>query len=282
MRASAIIVSYRTGDVISLCLGSLSEAEGIDEIILVDNGNAATEVAALDVFIAAHPHARILRGQGNVGFAGGCNLGARAATGEALVFLNPDVVLAAGAVPRLIAALTAAPPPAIVGGDLRDGYGRPERGARRDRLTLWRAIVSFTGLSALERVSPVFRDFNRHRDPMPAGPVRVGAVSGALLCMRRADFESLGGFDEHFFVHVEDVDICRRAEDAGWPVLYAPGPHGVHVRSTAAVSKAEVERHKARGFARYFAKHARSPFDRALASLLGGLLLVILPLRARR
>lgn len=282
MRVCAVIVSFRTGPALTGCLASISGPRGIDEIVIVDNGNAAAETAALDAFAAANANARVLRGQGNIGFAAACNLGARAAASEALLFLNPDVALAPDAAVSLVAALAAAPPPAIVGGDLRDGFGQPERGARRERLTLWRAFVSFTGLSALERLLPVFRDFNRHRDPMPAAPIRVSAVSGALMCIRRADFDALGGFDERYFVHVEDVDLCRRAEDAGWPILFAPGPHGVHVRSTADMPAVEVERHKARGFARYFAKFARSPIDRALASIVGGLLLLILPMRARR
>lgn len=282
MRACAIIVSFRTGPALTACLASIAGACGLDEVVIVDNGNAAAEAAALDAFFSARANTRVLRGQGNIGFAAACNLGARAATGDVLIFLNPDVALAPDAASSLLAALAAAPPPAIVGGDLRDRYGQPERGARRERLTLWRAFVSFTGLSRLERLSSAFRDFNRHRDPMPAAPTRVSAVSGALLCIRRADFDALGGFDERYFVHVEDIDLCRRAEDAGWPVLFAPGPHGVHVRSTADAPAAEVERHKARGFAHYFAKFARSPLDRVLASIAGGLLLLILPMRARR
>lgn len=282
MRACAVIVSYRTGPALQACLDSVARAKALDEIVIVDNGNADAEVAAIDAFVSDHAHARVLRGQGNVGFAAACNLGARAAVSEALIFVNPDVALAPDAALRLLKVLNDAAPPALVGGDLRDAEGRPERGARRERLTLWRAFVSFTGLSRLERVWPVLRDFNRHRDPMPADPIVVGAVSGALMCLRRADFERLGGFDERYFVHVEDIDLCRRAEEAGWRVLFAPGPHGVHARSTSDLPSAELERHKARGFARYFAKFAQSPLERGVASIAGALLLMILPLRARR
>jgi len=274
--ASAIIVTYRTGPVLAQCLAAVARAEGIQQIIVVDNGSDAGEIAAMDA-AAADPRVRVLRGHGNVGFAAACNKGAREATGETLVFINPDVTLEPDAIARLSAVLAAAPPPAIVGGDLRDPEGRPERGGRRERLTLWRAFVSFTGISRLG-----FRDFNRHRDPMPSEPVPAGAVSGALLCVRRADFAALGGFDEGYFLHVEDVDLCRRAEEAGWRVLFAPGPHGVHMRSTSAISSADVARHKARGFKRYFSKFARSPIERALGGAVGAVLLVLLPLTARR
>ncbi len=277
MSACAIVVSYRTGAVLADCLDALAQNAALSEIVLVDNGNAPTEVATLDVFAGAHTHARLLRGQGNVGFAAACNRGAALAVSDVLIFVNPDAVLAPDAVARLCTALAVAPPPAIVGGDLRDAGGRPERGSRRDRLTLWRAFTSFTGLWRLEHLVPAFRDFNRHRDPMPAGPTRVGAISGALLGIRRADFAALGGFDEGYFLHVEDIDLCRRAEEAGWPVLFVPGPHGVHARSSSHAEGAVVARHKARGMARYFKKFARGPIEGALASLAGGVLLLLAP-----
>jgi len=268
----AIIVSYRTGASLAACLDALARADGLDEIVLIDNGNEPAEVQALDAFVINVPRARLERGQGNIGFAAACNLGARAAQSDVLVFVNPDAILTREAIPRLSAALQAAPPPAIVGGDLRDAHGASERGSRRDTLTLWRAFVAFTGLSVLGPLFPIFRDFNRHHDPLPAAPVRVGAVSGALMMMRRADFEVLGGFDEGYFVHVEDLDICRRAELAGWPVLFAPGPHGMHVRSTSAADPRELSRHKRRGMARYLKKFARAPIERTLANLAAAIL----------
>jgi N-acetylglucosaminyl-diphospho-decaprenol L-rhamnosyltransferase len=270
--ACAIVVSYRTGPALQDCLDSLARAAGLDEVILVDNGDAESESEVLDAFAAAHPHTRVIRGQGNVGFAAASNLAARRARSEALVFINPDVILAPDAIEKLAAALAAAPPPAIVGGDLRDAEGRPERGARRDRLTLWRGFVSFTGLSRFERVWPALRDFNRHRDPLPERAEPAGAVSGALMAVRRADFSAIGGFDEGYFLHVEDLDLCRRAEEAGWRVLFLPGPHGVHLRSTSAAAPGVVARHKAAGMARYFRKFARGPVERAAAELAGAFL----------
>lgn len=275
MSACAIIVSYRTGAVLADCLAAIVRAEGLDEIIIVDNGNGERETKTLDRFAASDARVRLVRGAGNIGFAAACNKAARAAKSDDLVFVNPDAILERDAIARLTSALAASRTPAIVGGDLRDADGRPERGSRRERLTLWRAFVSFSGLSRLERWAPVFRDFNRHTDPMPKGPTAVGAVSGALMAVRRADFETLGGFDEGYFVHVEDLDICRRAEEAGWQVLFVPGPHGRHVRSSSGVSQGDLARHKARGMARYFRKFARGPIEGALAALAGGFLTLV-------
>lgn len=277
MSACAVIVTYRTGPALHLCLEALANVAGLDEIIIADNGNPPEAEALLDARAAADARVRLLRGQGNVGFAAACNLAARQAKSEVLVFLNPDVMLEPDAVARLSIALSAAPPPAIIGGDLRDEGGQPERGGRRDRLTLWRAFVSFSGLSRLERVAPFLRDFNRHADPLPSAPIAVGAVSGALIATRREDFVALGGFDEAYFLHVEDLDLCRRAELAGWRILFAPGPHGVHRRSSSEAEAQTIARYKAESMARYFKKFAKGPIERALASVAGAFLLAVTP-----
>lgn len=275
LSVSVIVVSYFTGPCLGECLGALASAERVGEIVVVDNGNDPAGEQVIESFAAQVDRVRVLRGQGNVGFAAACNMGARQAAGEMLVFVNPDVILSPDAVARLCAALDEAPKPAIIGGDLRNEHGAPDRGSRRDHLTLWRAFVSVAGLSRFEGVIALLRDYNRRGDPLPLAPTQVGAISGALFAVRKADFESIGGFDEGYFLHFEDIDLCRRAENAGWAVLFAPGPHGVHVRSTSDVSAHEVRRHKARSAARYFVKHASGMVERILARAVGGILLLI-------
>ena len=77
MSVCAVIVSYRTGPPLELCLAALSRAEALDEIIIADNGNAPAAEAALDAFAAHDGRVRLLRGQGNIGFAAACNRAAR-------------------------------------------------------------------------------------------------------------------------------------------------------------------------------------------------------------
>ena len=139
MNATLIIVTYKTGSVLGECLAAAGRAEGVGDIVIVDNGNPAAESETIDAFAAQNSKVHIVRGQGNVGFAKACNLGVAQARGDPLVFVNPDVVLNLDAIAGITAALGAAPPPAVVGGDLRDDEGRPERGSRRERLTSWRA-----------------------------------------------------------------------------------------------------------------------------------------------
>lgn len=282
MRAVAIIVSYRTGPVLRDCLEALA-AQDVAEIVIVDNGDCVGDADQIDSFASANLRARVVRGQGNVGFAVGCNLGVAAASrgDDLLVFINPDVILAPGAVERLREAFHTAPAPTLVGGALFSPSGEPERGFWRDRVTLWRALVSFTGLSRLAGEGPALRDIHRHQQPLPDHSIEVGVVSGAFMALRRADFEALRGFDEGYFLHVEDIDLCRRVEAAGGRVVLQPAARGVHHRSSSDAPSEFVERCKARGFGRYFRKFARSWLERIVAEGVGAMLLIVLPARAR-
>lgn len=280
MAITAVTVSYQTGPVLRDCLDALIAAPEIGEIVLVDNGNPADVEAWLDQRALAEPRLKLTRGQGNIGFGAACNAGAKRASGDVLLFVNPDVILGSETARAMLAALDRTQGPALIGGDVRDAAGNPDRGTRRDRVTLWSAFVSFSGLSRLERISPAFRDLHRHGDPLPKEAAEFAHVSGALMMMRRADFERLGGFDEAYFLHVEDIDLCWRVTQAGGHVLFQPGAIGTHARSSSQVASREVETHKASGFARFFLKTARSPLERFMAGIVGNVLKIVLPARA--
>ncbi len=277
-----VIVTYQTGPDLWPCLEAASAADGVSKLLLVDNGNPLETEQRIDAWAARDPRVVVLRGQGNIGFAAACNMGASAAgDAELLVFVNPDVVLERDAVTQLLAAMRFSPAPTLVGGALFSPAGQPERGFWRDHVTWRSALASFVGLSRLAGGRGAWRDIHRHAQPLPDGPVFVDVVSGALMALHRVDFEALGGFDEGYFLHVEDVDLCRRVGEAGGRVMLQPLARGVHVRSTSNASPEFVERCKARGFARYFRKFARSWPERMLADLIGAVLWVVLPLRAQ-
>ncbi len=91
--------------------------------------------------------------------------------------------------------------------------------------------------------------------------------------MSATDFQALGGFDEGFFLHVEDIDLCWRARRQGGSVLFQPNAHIVHVGSTSRENPLIVEWHKGRGLVRYFLKRADRKRRKALALALAPLIL---------
>jgi len=241
-----VIVTYRTGDVLLQCVDSVLASADVDELVLVNHDNPATMVEALEQRARQSDKLRLIHTRANLGFAKGCNIGARAARGEALLFLNPDAVLKPGDAARLQADASARAEPVIIGARVMDADGSEQRGGRRGALTLTAALSAFLGRSS---------SFHRETEPVPEGPVLMPTVSGAAMLMTRKGFDQLDGFDEGYFLHVEDIDICKRARDAGGDVVFDPHVEIRHVGSTSQVSRITVELHKAMGLARYFTLH---------------------------
>jgi GT2 family glycosyltransferase len=143
------------------------------------------------------------------------------------------------------------------------------------------AAVTFAGMGWLKTLHPGFVDINLHGEPEPVGPVPMDAVSGALMYMSRAGFDRLGGFDEGYFLHVEDLDLCRRAEADGGAVIYTPLARALHHGGTSDAPARTVEKHKAAGLIRYFRKFAETPIEKVAAAVLAPLIMVALLARAR-
>ncbi|MEO1554293.1 MAG: glycosyltransferase family 2 protein [Pseudomonadota bacterium] len=254
---TAIIVSYRTGRRLKECLYALSGDPDVEEIILVDNGNPSDMEVWLDQFADGRKGVEIMRGHGNIGFGAGINLGLTKAAGPHILVINPDAVLRRKSVAGMQAVAEACREPWIIGGRIFDLFGREERGPRRKELTLWRAATNVFG----------WNTWTLERSPSSAGPVEMPVISGAFFLTSKTSMARLQGFDEAYFLHVEDVDLCRRCRDAGGRVMYDPRAGALHYGSTSEVPSAEVARHKADSLAYYFKKFAHGPVARVTVFL---------------
>lgn len=260
---SVIMVSYMTGPALLESVQAVLEDRDIHELILVDNGNSSQARTRLSQIVMAHDKVRLLQGHGNVGFAKGCNYGAKFATSDMLLFLNPDAVITAGAARKLADVGAERTHPWIAGGLLRDIHGREQRGGRREELTPWSAFVSFTGLHKL----PFFDSLHLENRPVPAESIAVPVISGAFFMMDRPSFNRVGGFDESYFLHVEDIDICRRVKQDGGEVYFVPQATVLHYGSTSRIPRMKIEWEKLKGFIIYFWRYSDKAWAKVLAFL---------------
>jgi GT2 family glycosyltransferase len=203
MRASVVVVAYNSRAYLAACLASIERELGPqDELIVVDNGS--TDGSA-DLVAACCPQARLIRGA-NIGYTGGNNQGALSARGEFLVFLNPDTTLAPGALAALLAPLEQPSDIALTTACIVHMH-QP-------------AIVNTCGNTVHYTGLAYCRGAGQPRVHY-AQPADVDAVSGTAFAIRRSVFEQLGGFDEHFFMYVEETDLSWRARLAGYRCRYA-------------------------------------------------------------
>lgn len=268
---SAIVVTFHTGPRLKECLYGLVSDPEIDEVIIVDNGNPDAMTAWVTGFANTRDRVHLVSGQGNIGFAAAVNLGADAAAGPHLLILNPDAVLRRNSVASMQAIADTCPAPWIVGGKIYDLYGREERGARRRQLTLWRAITSFAG----------WNTWTLEATPAPDGPIEMPVISGAFFLTSKDSWAALAGFDDAYFLHVEDVDLCRRCLEQGGRVIYDPRAGALHYGSTSDAPNQIVQAHKVDGLAHYFRKFARGPIEKTLVAILMPLMRLALTLRPR-
>ena len=265
---SAIVVSYFTGDVLATCFAALAADEAVDEIVLVDNGNPEGAIEA--ALGGAVTPVSILSGHGNVGFAAACNRGAAAARGDYLLIINPDAILPPDGARRLLEDSRDLARPWLMGAKLVDPDGKEQRGSRRADLTPWRAMSDRTGLA---RIAPqIFPPFNLDHTPAPEMLVQIPTVSGACLFLPAGDYARIGGMDENYFLHVEDIDFCKRFRDEGGAVWFNPNVAVVHYKSSSAAARRDVEAHKTRGLIRYFDTHFKKTWPAPARWLLARLL----------
>lgn len=266
-KLSALVVSYYTGPCLRDCLSALLAQEALSEVIFVDNGNPAADQAYLDGLAAVTPHLTLIRPGSNLGFAKACNLAAGAASGEILLLINPDLLPPPGTIATLTATMRDHPEGWLFGGRLLNMDGSEQRGGRRDLPTPWRYMVEVLRLYRLFPAHPYFRRLHHHENEPETEIIPVSAISGAFMAIAADRWRQLGGLDERFFFHFEDVDLCFRISRQQGLVLYCGNIPIHHHLSSSDVSLCFVEWHKTIGAARYFAKNFSDTYPRWIMRL---------------
>lgn len=267
---SAIVVSYFTGPLLARAVAALRAQAETAEIILVDNGNFPGEVETAAEGEGAP--VRVISGQGNIGFAAGCNLGAKAARGDYFLIINPDAVMPASGLAQMLEDGARLARPWLMGAKLVGPDGVEQQGSRRRVLTPWSAFVEATRLYKLAPRHPYFQRFNMHTDDCPDDIAETPTLSGAVMLTPRADYTAIGGMDERYFLHVEDVDFCLRFAKAGGKVWFNPHVAVTHYKSSSRANPVKIEARKTAGVIRYFHTHFEDAYPRPFLWLVDGAL----------
>jgi hypothetical protein len=235
-----VIVNWNAGGQLRRCLDSLASMErsGFDlqRVVVVDNASSDGSVEGLDY--PALP-LRILRNGRNAGFAAGCNRGASGSRADYLLFLNPDTELFADSISTPVAFMENAERQriGIAGIQLVD-----ERGAVSRSCSAFPSPARCISRAlALHRFWPrLFPSYVMHEWDHGASRT-VDHVTGAFYLVRRSVYRALEGFDERFFMYLEDLDFSYRARLAGWMSYYLAEARAFH-RGGGVSEQAKAER----------------------------------------
>jgi N-acetylglucosaminyl-diphospho-decaprenol L-rhamnosyltransferase len=222
-----VIVNWNTGQQLQQCLEALSRSrrEGFTfgRVVVVDNASGDGSATDLNSFgLPLH----VIQNPTNRGFAAACNQGAEGSRAHYILFLNPDTRVYPDALAKTASFMESAENSriGIIGVQMVEEDGTVLRHCTRFLATRYFMNV----MLGLNRVSPAGFPTHTYEEWDHLQSREIEHVIGAYFLMRRSLFETLGGFDERFFVYYEDVDLSLRAWQAGWSVYYLASARCYH------------------------------------------------------
>ncbi|MBI2430664.1 MAG: glycosyltransferase family 2 protein [Candidatus Levybacteria bacterium] len=213
---SVIILNYNTKDLTKQCLTSLENhyreelRKGVFEIIVVDNASTDTSASVISNLKSQISNLTLIKNKENVGFSKGNNIGAKNAKGRYLLFLNSDTEVGDNGLLSAVSYVEEHKDIGVLGAKLRnaDGFDQASTGKFYTIGNVF--LMLFLGERfGLLRTSPKTIS-------------EVDWVSGAALLIRKKLFDQLGGFDDHFFMYMEDMELCYRVKKISYQVVFYP------------------------------------------------------------
>lgn len=240
---SVIIVNYNGGAYLSLCVESVLQSTVDCEVVIVDNASRDDSL----VLVRTDPHITIVRNEHNRGFACANNQVLHLARSDYILFLNPDCVIKPSTLADMLKVMTNSPNVGMAGCRILNSDGSEQAGCRR-RIPTPQRIFS----RLLNKGEP----YLQNHEPLPDTPIKVEAISGAFMLVRKSALAKVGPMDETFFMHCEDLDWCIRFRKAGFDILFVPNIEITHAKGICSQARPiAVEWHKHKSMVSLYRKH---------------------------
>ena len=261
-KTSIIMVTYHTGDILWQAINAALNKVGLDNLIIINNDNPVEVNKKLNDLAAENKKIHLININKNIGFAKACNIGAEFALQQDpeqyLLFLNPDCVINENIFNNIITQLEKNADYYMASINIKNSDNSPNAGCYRNLLT---PMTALSEIFKLYKISPKF--FPRlnisppHIDPPLADNnlavdnnaeakgdnniTEVKAISGAFMFIKAKLFQEIGMFDERFFLHVEDLDLCKKISCYKKKIIFINSTQAIHHKSSSNSSKIFIE-----------------------------------------
>ncbi len=241
---SVIIVNWNTCSLLMQCIDSIQGSKpGYSfDIWVIDNHSTDDSVQMIR---QDYPTVSLIGNTENVGFSRANNQALRLCSGRYVLLLNSDAFVQENALARMIQFMEAHAEAGIVGANLFYPDGRPQM-AHGPLPSLVSEMISLLGLDRFQR---------RAGNGLDKGWIETGVVGGACLLARRSMLDQIGLLDERYFMFSEEIDLCRRAHQAGWKVAFLPSARVIHLEGGSTGRTPERILRLYRSKLLYFEKH---------------------------
>ena len=251
---SIVIVSFNVQTTIEDCLSSIitSDKRKVFEAICIDNLSIDQTT---QIISKKFPQVRLIKNKKNIGFAAAVNQGAGIAKGECLLFLNPDTIVKPDCIKNMVNFLKEKKDAGVVGCRILNPNGslQPSCGTFPTIINI--ILDRIPILNKLFKTELIRQEGYYEKEQSPDW------TSGAFFMVRRDIFLSLGGFDEKYFLYVEDVDFSYRAKKAGYKIYYNPKAEIIHYDMGKSKERKNFKAKQIRiGFTIFFGKYKSLPY----------------------
>jgi N-acetylglucosaminyl-diphospho-decaprenol L-rhamnosyltransferase len=226
---AAVVINFRTGALLTECVRTVlaDSSAGDVDLVVVDNGS---DDGSVDALLRAIPGTRVVTAPGNVGYARAANLGIAATRAPIVAVLNADLTLETGTAKAMVARFDEEPGLGACGPRIRNLDGTDYPSARNSPSV---PLAVAHGLVGLWWPTNRFTARYRQLYADPSRPRSVDWVSGAAIWFRRSALDVVGGWDERYFMYMEDLDLCWRLRTAGFDIAYEPAGGVTHVQGAS-------------------------------------------------
>ncbi len=251
---SIVILTYKEAPaVLTACLAAVQASTGVDrEVIVIDNAaNAATEKLVKEYLTDVTYKSN----EENRGFAAAVNQGMKLAKGRYVLLLNPDTVIPADAIEKMVQHMDRDAEVGIGSCIIRYPNGELQDSIRRFPKMIDQLLIMLKVPHFIRRVRSI--DDYMMRDVDALKTQDVDSIMGAFMMIRKEVIDKIGLFDERYFIWFEEVDYCKMAHDAGFKIRHYADVEIVHHKGHTFDQLATIRKQKwvRESMRKYFAKH---------------------------
>ncbi len=263
MDLSVIVLSFNTKEITARCLDKVKVAKDYCErrlsnkieVVVLDN---ASSDGSAQMLKSDYPWVKLTVAEENLGFAKGNNSAMQKTKSPYILLLNSDVYMEEESLYKALAYFRVNLKCDVLGARLNYASSKlqPSAGNLPNFMNIVFWIFGLSRLPLLSKLIPAFHPIGKSYFSKAR---QVGWVMGAFFMFKRQVFENTGGFDENLFMHMEEVEWCKRIADKGFKVWYVPAVEVIHLHGASTnFDLSPSFLNELRGIKYYILKHMKS------------------------
>jgi len=263
-----IVVNYNSGHWLEACVNSVLASDYPLQLYIVDNASTDQSLDKCKSFLQKFDNLQVIENQNNLGFAKANNLILNTIQADYYVLLNPDCMVQKQTIGYLVGMMQQDNQVGLAGANILNEDGSAQKTSKRNFPTPENSFFRVLGLSRWFSKKSKYADFDIGQSPGTQDKEFVEAISGAFMVVSADALNQVGGLDEGYFMHCEDLDWCKRVWSHGLKVAFYPGASVVHGKGKSSQSNPyRVNWYLHKGMLRFYKKFYHGKYGKIVSVL---------------